>query len=80
MNDPKHDAAWHGTEPDLSGHIPCQEAGQHVCQEPSGRSCAEGCDQPAGTLWGPYWCPDHDSQRLARISAQMENLFGEVTR
>lgn len=52
----------------------------HVCQEPSGRTCIEdGCDQVAGTLWGPMWCPDHDRERLDRIGASMESLLGEAT-
>lgn len=60
----------------------------HICQQPSGRVCVEaGCDQPAGTLWGPMWCPDHDRERLDRISASLDALIagqapaapGEVT-
>ena len=43
-------------------HPNCTEG--HVCQEPSGRTCL-GCDEPAGTIWGPYWCPEHDKERLA---------------
>lgn len=54
------------------------EAG-HVCQKPSGRSCYEqGCDRPAGTLWGPYWCPEHDQERLERISASLEGMAQHV--
>lgn len=49
---------------------------EHVCQKPSGRTCIEGgCTEPAGTLWGPLWCPDHDRERLNCVSAQMESLF-----
>lgn len=40
-------------------HPNCTEG--HTCQVPSGRPCVErGCTEPAGTLWGPLWCPDHD--------------------
>lgn len=47
----------------------------HTCQKPSGRRCIEkGCDEPAGTNWGPLWCPRHDKERLERISAQLEAL------
>ena len=47
----------------------------HVCQRPSGRICVEhGCPEAAGTLWGPYWCPDHDKERLDRITASLESL------
>lgn len=50
-------------------HPKCHTEAGHVCQEPSGRLCVEGCGQPAGTWWGPYWCPEHDMERLDRISA-----------
>lgn len=57
-------------------HPKCQTAAGHVCAEPSGRVCIEaGCDKAAGTLWGPLWCPDHDAERLDRISASLEALF-----
>lgn len=58
----------------MSGsHQQC--SGGHVCQEHSGRVCIEvGCDAPAGTWWGPYWCPEHDKERLDRISGQLEAL------
>ena len=47
----------------------------HVCQKPSGRACIErGCDEPAGTLWGPMWCPEHDKERLERIGGQLVSL------
>lgn len=51
----------------------------HACQEPSGRVCIEnGCDLPAGTHWGPYWCPDHDVERLDRITRNLEGLMAEL--
>lgn len=57
----------------MSAHPKCNDG--HVCQRPSGRRCYEQpCDEPAGTLWGPYWCPDHDRERLNRIGAQIESL------
>lgn len=40
----------------------------HICRQPSGRTCVD-CDRPAGTLWGPLWCPDCDVIRLDRCSA-----------
>lgn len=50
---------------------------QHVCHRPSGRTChTEGCNQPAGTTWGPYWCPQHDKERLDRITASLEAMLG----
>lgn len=59
--------------PHLAGHPPCSEAGEHVCAEPSGRYCFE-CERDGGTMWGPYWCPDHDSQRLERIEHSLESI------
>ena len=51
----------------------------HICQQPSGRTCIErGCAKPAGTRWGPLWCPDHDRERLDRIRSQLEALLSEV--
>lgn len=61
------------TDTHIGGHPPCAEKGEHVCKEPSGRTCFE-CDREAGTMWGPYWCPDCDSRRLARISDNLESI------
>ena len=64
---------------DMSGasHKLCAEAGKHICQRPSGQSCVEpGCDRPAGTWWGPLWCPEHDEERLDRISRQLAEIKG----
>jgi hypothetical protein len=48
---------------------------KHICREPSGRVCIEkGCEEPAGTGWGPYWCPDHDVERLDNISAGLRDI------
>lgn len=48
-------------------------AAGHVCQRPSGHECIEpGCHAPAGTAWGPLWCPEHDQERLDRISGQLD--------
>lgn len=53
----------------------------HVCQVPSGKACIEpGCALPAGTRWGPYWCPDHDRERLDRITASLTALDGAAKR
>ena len=43
------------------------------CVKPSGRACVD-CGEPAGTLWGPMWCPDCDVKRLARISASFAEI------
>jgi hypothetical protein len=56
-------------------HPQCHTEQGHVCQKPSGRACDEApCPDPAGTLWGPYWCPRHDEERLDRISASLESI------
>lgn len=60
-----------------TAHPNCREG--HVCQKPSGRPCIErGCYQPAGTLWGPLWCPAHDEERLNRITTSLHNLAEEL--
>ena len=66
-----HDPMLDGTP--LS-HPKCKP-NAHVCQQPSGRTCVEaGCNEAAGTLWGPLWCPDHDFMRLERISASFDAI------
>ena len=56
-------------------HQKCVDAGRHLCQKPSGRTCFEkGCAEDAGTSWGPYWCPAHDKERLDRITASLEEI------
>lgn len=48
---------------------------ERAALEPSGRTCIEpGCDKPAGTPWGPYWCPDHDDERIERIDRQLAQI------
>lgn len=53
---------------------------EHVdCLRPTGWRCVEpGCDKPAGTRWGPSWCPDCDVVRLERISENLEALADEL--
>ena len=62
-------------------HPNCHGPEGHVCQQPSGRACEEGpCPEPAGTLWGPLWCPAHDEERLDRITRNLEGIaasFGD---
>ena len=58
-------------------HPNCIEG--HVCQRPSGRECHEpGCHDPAGTLWGPLWCPEHDRERLDRIGASLDKIEADL--
>ena len=54
-------------------HAMCADG--HKCQKPSGRVCIESpCPEPAGTFWGPYWCPDHDQARLDGISKGFDEI------
>jgi Zn finger protein HypA/HybF involved in hydrogenase expression len=55
-------------------HQRCGDAGAHICQVPSGRKCVD-CGKPAGTKWGPYWCPACDQIRLDRITEGMEEIM-----
>lgn len=59
-------------------HPDCQGPQGHTCHRPSGRSCIE-CGRPAGTLWGPYWCPDCDEERLNRCTRNLLEALGELT-
>lgn len=60
-------------------HPNCARPDGHTCQEPSGLTCIEGgCDKPAGTCWGPYWCPEHDAERLDRISSGFAAIAAEI--
>lgn len=54
-------------------HPNCWGEQGHVCQQPSGRDCID-CGQPAGTLWGPLWCPACDVKRLDAISDSMASI------
>jgi len=60
-------------------HPQCLAAGEHICQVSSGRECVEQeCVAPAGTLWGPMWCPPHDKDRLDRITASFAAIAAEM--
>lgn len=59
-------------------HPDCHGPAGHVCQKPSGRHCLV-CSEPAGTLWGPNFCPRCDMERLDRITRQLEALANPAT-
>jgi len=41
----------------------------------TGKECVEnGCHSPAGTAWSPYWCFEHNMQRMKRIDASFEAI------
>ena len=65
----------------MSSHPNCKDGPNgHLCQVPSGRRChTQPCDQPAGTIWGPYWCPEHDKERLDRIDASLTSIIKGLT-
>ena len=57
-------------------HPGCLTGGMYehiLCVRLSGRACIE-CGEPAGTAWGPYFCPDCDVERLDRIDASLEEI------
>lgn len=61
-----------------TAHKICMDAGVHVCQKPSPQRChTQPCENQAGTLWGPYWCPEHDKERLDRITGQMDEIMSQ---
>ena len=44
----------------------------------TGKKCiTPGCDRPAGTKWGAYWCQICNANRIHRISGQFESLLKE---
>jgi hypothetical protein len=62
-------------------HPGCHGTEGHTCQRPSGYTCVEaGCGEPAGTLWGPLWCPVHDAARLDGISQSLTDIAGSLDR
>ena len=63
----------------MTSHPNCGGPKGHICRVLSGRACLD-CGQPAGTLWGPYWCPDCDVKRLDRIGASLDSLASEAPR
>ena len=41
----------------------------------TGKLCIEkGCTNPAGTAWSPYWCQQHNAERMNRISQSFQEL------
>lgn len=45
----------------------------------TGQTCVEvDCDEPAGTVWSPYWCFRCNVKRLKRITASMEDICARL--
>jgi hypothetical protein len=41
----------------------------------TGKACVtEGCKNPAGTFWSPYWCHQHNVERMKRITKSLEGF------
>ncbi len=41
----------------------------------TGKPCIEkGCDKPAGTAWGKFWCFEHNVKRMSGITKSLENI------
>lgn len=41
----------------------------------TGRHCVEPeCTNPAGTAWSPYWCAQHNIERMRRITQRLDAL------
>jgi len=47
----------------------------------TGKPCiVEGCTEEAGTAWSPHWCPQHNIERMSRITRQLRAIvkgFGD---
>lgn len=44
----------------------------------TGKQCiTDGCTKPAGTLWSPAWCFEHNVERLSRITASLDGIILE---
>jgi len=47
----------------------------------TGKECfEEGCTNPAGTAWSPYWCVDCNIKRIERVSAQLKKIQKDLAR
>lgn len=53
-------------DPAYPGNGPAYHTGEECCEE--------GCTQPAGTAWSPWWCFEHNVKRIRRITKQLEEL------
>ncbi len=52
--------------PDHPGNGPMHHTGEPCIRE--------GCDKPAGTAWSPYWCFEHNVERMKFIDGQFDFL------
>lgn len=54
-------------DPDHPGNSPAHHTGKTCIRE--------GCDEPAGTAWGPYWCMKHNVERMDQISSALDTMI-----
>lgn len=57
-------------EPTHDPHHPGNGPAHHT-----GKLCIEkGCTNPAGTAWSPYWCQQHNAERMEHIDQSLQEL------
>lgn len=45
----------------------------------TGKQCVEnGCSNPAGTAWSPFWCFECNVKRINKITAQLDQISAEL--
>jgi hypothetical protein len=45
----------------------------------SGLPCdVDGCKEPAGTVWSPYWCQKHNAERMMRITKSLNEMVKKM--
>jgi hypothetical protein len=41
----------------------------------TGKQCyVHGCTNPAGTAWSPYWCFEHNVERIRCVDKQLSDI------
>ena len=56
---------------------PCDKRNAAVYH--TGKECiTEGCGHPAGTWWSPYWCFKCNTERIDKITAQVEAIKAKM--
>jgi hypothetical protein len=47
----------------------------------TGKPCIEpGCSKTAGTEWSPYWCFEHNVERIKKIDTQLRKLISDMAK
>lgn len=64
------------TRPIIPGGYNDKNAEGNSSKYHTGKPCInEGCENPAGTSWSPYWCIDCNIERMDHISDQMDQML-----